>query len=149
MIPPESGKLGTCFYCKSIVPFNTKICVICENPINPQLQPHATIKLQGKIICTNCTTANPANYATCVACDTKLVPGSGKINEVDLMATVPQHAVPEGKSATCGQCFRLNRADARFCDWCGAKVIRIFLFLHLYLIFFFVRFAKFKTNSFR
>jgi hypothetical protein len=64
--------MGTCFYCKSIVPFNTSICVICENPINPQLQPQASIKLQGKKICTNCTTPNPANYNTCVVCDNKL-----------------------------------------------------------------------------
>ena len=25
------------------------------------------------------------------------------------------------KSSTCSQCLRLNRADARYCDWCGAK----------------------------
>ena len=145
LIPPETGHLGTCFYCKSIVPFNTTICVICENPINPQLQPQATIKLQGKIICINCTTANPANYTTCVACDTKLLSVTrvhvrfhgwlraekqkNKFNEnfyclkdIDLASTVPQHAVPAGKSATCNQCFRVNRSDARFCDWCGAKV---------------------------
>jgi hypothetical protein len=39
-------KLGKCFYCKSNVPFNTTICVICEKPIMPQLQPQASIKLQ-------------------------------------------------------------------------------------------------------
>lgn len=22
---------------------------------------------------------------------------------------------------TCSKCFRLNNADARFCDWCGAQ----------------------------
>lgn len=66
--------MGTCFYCKSMVPMNTSICVICENPISPQLQPQASIKLQGKITCNNCATANPANYSTCVVCDNKLNP---------------------------------------------------------------------------
>lgn len=99
LVTPQSGQMGTCFYCKSVVPFNTSICVICEMPITPQLQPQAAIKLQGtleitlknikcinsfniifnvkgKCICPNCTTANPANYSTCVACDFKLIPGS-------------------------------------------------------------------------
>lgn len=79
LIAPQAGQMGTCFYCKSVVPFNTNICVICEMPITPQLQPQASIKLQGKCICPNCTTANPANYTTCVACDFKLVPGAAKI----------------------------------------------------------------------
>jgi len=26
---------------------------------------------------------------------------------------------------TCSKCFRLNNADARFCDWCGAHPERI------------------------
>ncbi len=64
--------MGTCFYCKSIVPLNTSICVICDNPINIQLQQQASIKLQGKKICNNCSTSNPANYTTCVVCDNKL-----------------------------------------------------------------------------
>jgi hypothetical protein len=120
LIPPQSGQMGTCFYCKSLVPFNTSICVICENPITPQLQPQASIKLQGKIICSNCSTSNPANYSSCVACEKKLTPSS-KIHPVDLSMTVPQYPVSNGKSATCSQCFRINRDDARFCDWCGAK----------------------------
>ena len=76
LIPPQSGQLGTCFYCKSTVPFNTSICVICENPIIPQLEPQASIKLQGKIHCSNCMTSNPANYKTCVACEAKIEPGT-------------------------------------------------------------------------
>ncbi len=70
--------MGTCFYCKSLVPFNTSICVICENPIIPQLEPQASVKLQGKIHCPNCMTSNPANYKTCVACDFKIE--HGKVN---------------------------------------------------------------------
>jgi hypothetical protein len=123
---------------------NTSICVICENPISPQLQPQASIKLQGKITCTNCATANPANYTTCIVCDNKLNT-SAKVQvylflfiipyfnyfsnnyynfkPVDLALMVPQYPVTNGKTATCNQCFRINRADSRFCDWCGAKVI--------------------------
>ncbi len=74
LITPQPGQMGVCFYCKSNVPFNTTICVICEMPITPQLQPQTTIRLQGKNICTNCTTSNPANYTSCVACNFKLFP---------------------------------------------------------------------------
>ena len=34
---------------------------------------------------------------------------------------MPQQPVSTKESATCSQCFRINRSDARFCDWCGAK----------------------------
>ena len=124
LVTPHAGQLGTCFYCKSCVPFNTSICVICEMPITPQLQPQAGVKLQGKCVCPNCTTSNPANYTTCVACDFKLLPGS-KIQPA--FSNVPQYPVVStttdtGKHSTCSQCFRMNRGDARFCDWCGAKV---------------------------
>lgn len=44
-IPPKPGKMGTCVYCKSVVPFNTASCVVCEGPIplqyhqpNPELR---------------------------------------------------------------------------------------------------------------
>ncbi|CAG2238706.1 unnamed protein product [Mytilus edulis] len=44
-IPPKPGKMGTCVYCKSVVPFNTQSCVVCEGPIplqyhqpNPELR---------------------------------------------------------------------------------------------------------------
>jgi len=65
------------------VPFNTSICVICENPIIPQLEPQASVKLQGKIHCPNCMTSNPANYKTCVACDAKIE--NGKVNVSNLI----------------------------------------------------------------
>jgi hypothetical protein len=76
--PPEQGQMGTCNYCKSFVPLNTRICVVWESPMVPQLQPQASIKLQGKIICQTCTTQNPSNYSACVACDNKL-PQNSKI----------------------------------------------------------------------
>ncbi len=44
-----------------------------------------------------------------------------------MITNVPQYSVSSGidngKNSTCSQCFRMNRGDARFCDWCGAKVV--------------------------
>jgi hypothetical protein len=37
---------------------------------------------------------------------------------------VPQYPVTSGKCSTCSQCFRVNRNDSRFCDWCGAKPLK-------------------------
>jgi len=115
--PPEPGQLGKCVFCKSTVPLNTTICVVCENPMMPQLQPQASIKLQGKVICPKCTTGNPSNYSSCVACETRL-PHGAKVHPVDFTVSKVQPAV---KNVTCSQCFRMNSSDARFCDWCGAK----------------------------
>ncbi|VDH96411.1 Hypothetical predicted protein [Mytilus galloprovincialis] len=44
-IPPKPGKMGTCVYCKSVVPFNTQSCVVCEGPIPLQYhQPNPEIR---------------------------------------------------------------------------------------------------------
>ena len=44
-IPPKPGKMGACVYCKSVVPFNTTSCVVCEGPIPVQYhQPNVEIR---------------------------------------------------------------------------------------------------------
>ena len=65
-------QMGTCVYCKTMVPFNTPTCVVCEGPIPNQNQPMASIKLADKLVCLLCGTANPAHLTQCVTCDTPL-----------------------------------------------------------------------------
>ncbi|KAK3597887.1 hypothetical protein CHS0354_029470 [Potamilus streckersoni] len=42
--PPEPGIMGTCAFCKYIVPFNAPNCVVCEGPIPPQRQHESNLK---------------------------------------------------------------------------------------------------------
>ncbi|KAH3844481.1 double zinc ribbon and ankyrin repeat-containing protein 1-like [Dreissena polymorpha] len=118
--PPEPGQMGTCVYCKTLVPFNTPTCVVCEGPIPNQNQPMASIRLTDKAVCTLCGTGNPANLPQCITCDTLLPRG-----HASQPAYVGQSAPPitslDKKYLKCTKCNRVNRGEARFCDWCGAK----------------------------
>ncbi|KPP77150.1 double zinc ribbon and ankyrin repeat-containing protein 1-like [Scleropages formosus] len=117
--PTEGAQTGLCACCKATVPVNTPICVVCEAPMAPQLQPQASLRLQDKVICQSCGTGNPAHIDLCVTCETKLP---------ELPATVPSGqrapapSKAHGKMVSCHKCSRVNSSDARFCDWCGAKV---------------------------
>ncbi len=41
--------------------------------------------------------------------------------------SVPIASKVPGTMMTCSKCFRLNNADARFCDWCGAHPERLLM----------------------
>ncbi|XP_053472594.1 double zinc ribbon and ankyrin repeat-containing protein 1 isoform X3 [Ictalurus furcatus] len=116
--PTEGGQMILCMQCKSMVPVNTSSCVVCEAPISPQLQPQASLRLQGKLICPSCGTGNPAHITYCVTCETRL-------SQADSPVLSGQRAPPlplsGGKAVPCSKCNRANHSDARFCDWCGAK----------------------------
>ncbi|KAG7315503.1 hypothetical protein KOW79_021591 [Hemibagrus wyckioides] len=117
--PTEGGQMILCVQCKSMVPANTSSCVVCEAPISPQLQPQASLRLQGKLICPSCGTGNPAHITYCVTCETRLK------SQASTPVLSGQRAPPlpssEGKMVPCSKCNRVNHSDARFCDWCGAK----------------------------
>lgn len=114
--------MGTCVYCKSVVPFNTTSCVVCEGPIPNQNQPQASIRLAEKLVCTLCGTANPANLTQCITCDTRL-PSSAHQRSVNVGLSAPPLTTLDKKYLKCTKCNRVNRGEARFCDWCGAKMI--------------------------
>ncbi|XP_062955052.1 double zinc ribbon and ankyrin repeat-containing protein 1 isoform X6 [Cynocephalus volans] len=72
--PPEGAQMGLCAECGSMVPMNTPICVVCEAPLAPQLQPQASLHLKEKVICQACGTGNPAHLRYCVTCEGVLPP---------------------------------------------------------------------------
>ncbi|CAH1791938.1 unnamed protein product [Owenia fusiformis] len=116
--PPEAGQMGMCVFCKSMVPFNTPQCLICEAPIPAQNQPQASIKLDDKLLCVVCGTANPSNLVTCVTCESKLPTQAKPIFSGQSAPPMPSQ---DGRLLTCTKCRRVNNSDARYCDWCGAK----------------------------
>ncbi|TKC45492.1 hypothetical protein EI555_012177 [Monodon monoceros] len=67
--PPEGAQMGLCAECENLVPVNTPICVVCEAPLTPQLQPQANLRLKEKVICRTCGTGNPAHLRYCVTCE--------------------------------------------------------------------------------
>uniref|UniRef100_A0A8C9SNB3 Double zinc ribbon and ankyrin repeat domains 1 n=1 Tax=Scleropages formosus TaxID=113540 RepID=A0A8C9SNB3_SCLFO len=117
--PTEGAQTGLCACCKATVPVNTPICVVCEAPMAPQLQPQASLRLQDKVICQSCGTGNPAHIDLCVTCETKLP----ELPTVPSGQRAPAPSKAHGKMVSCHKCSRVNSSDARFCDWCGAKVI--------------------------
>ncbi|XP_073413542.1 double zinc ribbon and ankyrin repeat-containing protein 1 isoform X2 [Dendrobates tinctorius] len=116
--PPEGGQMGLCVECKSMVPMNTPSCIVCEAPLYAQMQPQASIHLRDKTICRFCGTGNPINLKHCVTCEAKLPETQTAIFSGDSAPPLPNQ---RGKMQSCSKCGRVNLADARFCDWCGAK----------------------------
>ncbi|XP_058616839.1 double zinc ribbon and ankyrin repeat-containing protein 1 isoform X2 [Onychostoma macrolepis] len=116
--PTEGGQMGLCVHCKTMVPLNTAICVVCESPLTRQLQPQASLRLQDKLICHSCGTGNPAHITHCVTCESQLLQQTTPVLSGQRAASLPSS---QGKMVSCSKCNRVNHSDARFCDWCGAK----------------------------
>ncbi|XP_057386113.1 double zinc ribbon and ankyrin repeat-containing protein 1 isoform X4 [Balaenoptera acutorostrata] len=106
--PPEGAQMGLCAECENLVPMNTPICVVCEAPLAPQLQPQANPRLKEKVICRTCGTGNPAHLRYCVTCEGPL-PSSQEPG----VATC---------YSICYKCGASNHPSARFCGSCGIYV---------------------------
>uniref|UniRef100_A0A8B9TWQ1 Double zinc ribbon and ankyrin repeat-containing protein 1 n=1 Tax=Anas platyrhynchos TaxID=8839 RepID=A0A8B9TWQ1_ANAPL len=117
--PPEGAQMAPCLECRHLVPMNTPTCIVCESPIAPQLQPQTNICLKGKVLCQACGTGNPLHHKYCVTCESKLPEAQMHVLQRD---TPPPYSSQQGKTISCSKCNRVNQCDARFCDWCGAKV---------------------------
>ncbi|XP_027668069.1 double zinc ribbon and ankyrin repeat-containing protein 1 [Falco biarmicus] len=116
--PPEGAQMAPCLECRHLVPMNTPTCIVCEAPIAPQLQPQTNICIKGKVICQVCGTGNPLHHKYCVTCESKLPEIQTPRFAGD---TPPPYHSQQRKTVSCSKCSRINRCDARFCDWCGAK----------------------------
>ncbi|CAF1382933.1 unnamed protein product [Adineta steineri] len=116
---PDGHSLGTCANCKSTVPFNSSICVVCETPLSPEYQHRINVQNQTKILCPQCKATNPTHLRTCIICECKLMPSTSP--QVQATVSIPLAPKATGTMMTCSKCFRLNNADARYCDWCGAQ----------------------------
>ncbi|XP_051831827.1 double zinc ribbon and ankyrin repeat-containing protein 1 isoform X3 [Antechinus flavipes] len=116
--PPEEAEMGMCSECRSIIPVNAPLCIVCEAPLDPQLQSQDNVRLKHKGICLSCGTGNPAPFKHCVTCESPLPETHVPIfTEEVTLPLVNQKAT----TIFCSKCGRKNRCDARFCDWCGAK----------------------------
>ena len=70
---------------------------------------------------------NPANLNTCILCENNLPTHARAVQTKDMAPPAP---VTSGHDRECSSCHRVNSPDARFCDWCGAKVRRGFILIH-------------------
>ncbi|KAF7688252.1 hypothetical protein HF521_014258 [Silurus meridionalis] len=121
--PTEGGQMILCMQCKSMVPANTSSCVVCETPISPQLQPQASLRLQGKLICPSCGTGNPAQIAYCVTCETRLSQADSPVLSGQRAPPFPspEQRMPghTTKYLTCSKCGASSHPYANFCGSCG------------------------------
>eukprot|EP00117_Sycon_ciliatum_P045183 scpid10140/ scgid32507/ Double zinc ribbon and ankyrin repeat-containing protein 1 len=118
--PPEAGELGKCLYCHSMVPLNAPRCMVCDAPMQPQLQPQAAKRLQRRIICVGCGMANPPEMSVCVACESEL---TGVPREITIDEVIPEELSGPKIAPVCHSCDRQLALDSRFCDGCGGKVV--------------------------
>ncbi|CAI9154058.1 unnamed protein product [Rangifer tarandus platyrhynchus] len=144
--PPEGAQMGLCTECDNVVPLNTPICVVCEAPLAPQLQPQASFRLKERVICRDCGTGNPAQLRYCVSCEGTL-PSSPQ--ELLCASATPgqvpppphpgrNHFLGRGSKhllswaslvahvptcySVCFKCGASNHPSARFCGSCGLYV---------------------------
>ncbi|XP_010704882.1 double zinc ribbon and ankyrin repeat-containing protein 1 isoform X3 [Meleagris gallopavo] len=105
---PEGAQMAPCLECKHLVPMNTPTCIVCESPIDPQLQPQNNTCFKGKVICQACGTGNPLHHKHCVTCESKL----------------PETQMPDPPPCyfTCFKCGTKTRPYARFCGSCGVYI---------------------------
>ncbi|XP_016883401.1 double zinc ribbon and ankyrin repeat-containing protein 1 isoform X3 [Homo sapiens] len=117
--PPEGAQMGLCAECRSLVPMNTPICVVCEAPLALQLQPQASLHLKEKVICRACGTGNPAHLRYCVTCEGALPSSQESMCSGD---KAPPPPTQKGGTISCYRCGRWNLWEASFCGWCGAML---------------------------
>lgn len=72
-------QMGTCVSCKTLVPFNSPVCLVCEAPIPSQNTPQASVRLTDKLVCTTCGTGNPANLVNCLTCEARLPTAASQV----------------------------------------------------------------------
>uniref|UniRef100_A0A3Q4HTN0 Double zinc ribbon and ankyrin repeat domains 1 n=1 Tax=Neolamprologus brichardi TaxID=32507 RepID=A0A3Q4HTN0_NEOBR len=75
-----------------------------------------TCKSIGHVMCVCCGSGNPADAFSCLTCESRLQQVSS------FRSSVPSDPGAHTRMLSCTRCKRLNRSDARFCDWCGSKV---------------------------
>ncbi|XP_051238984.1 double zinc ribbon and ankyrin repeat-containing protein 1 isoform X3 [Dicentrarchus labrax] len=113
--PAEGGQAVCCVFCNTLVPVSAHSCLICEASVNQQLQPQGSLTLQDHLLCVCCGSGNPAHVSTCLTCESHLQP------KVCVGNSAPSVPPADGRKLSCSRCKRLNRGDARYCDWCGSK----------------------------
>ncbi|CAF5101097.1 unnamed protein product, partial [Rotaria sp. Silwood1] len=69
---------------------------------------------------------NPIHLRTCYICENVLMPTSTPPEKRTSISILTISKQTNTMMITCSKCFRLNNANARFCDWCGAYPEHIF-----------------------
>ncbi|KAM9857047.1 double zinc ribbon and ankyrin repeat-containing protein 1 [Aulostomus maculatus] len=122
--PAEGGQMVHCVSCSSLVPINTQTCVICDASTNYLLTPQSSLRLQGHVICIFCGRGNPGHISNCLTCESPLQPSCSSPSSKKMRLMTPrvmEDVCADSRMLSCSRCKRLNRSDARFCDWCGCK----------------------------
>ncbi|XP_019745204.1 double zinc ribbon and ankyrin repeat-containing protein 1 [Hippocampus comes] len=140
--PADGGQPLRCVWCHAQVPVDAHVCSRGHAPGQQKLRRG----LRAHILCACCGRGSPADLSHCLTCDSRLrTEGRAHVGH----SRIHPYARPKGmrafflsrsqtasevESAPCAQedsheanpscsaCRRVNRGDARYCDWCGAKL---------------------------
>ena len=107
-------------------------CVVCEFDLAEQFQPQATLRTADKKKCPECFALNPPSVLFCLKCEARL-DGVSVVKVKNTLEKPPPKTsmfLGDETMVTCSKCGRVNSADARFCDWCGAKPKKTYSVTH-------------------
>ena len=105
---------------------------MCEFDLAEQFQPQATLRTADKKKCPECFALNPPSVLFCLKCEARL-DGVGVVKVKNTLEKPPPNTsmfLGDETMVTCSKCGRVNSADARFCDWCGAKPKKTYSVTH-------------------
>uniref|UniRef100_H2YJ22 DZANK-type domain-containing protein n=1 Tax=Ciona savignyi TaxID=51511 RepID=H2YJ22_CIOSA len=111
----EPGSMGMCIKCRSYVPLNQTKCIVCEEPFGALPKPIVSVRMRSCVVHAGPTILPDLTHCTFHAVNT----GSPPIHSGDTAPPLPRL---DGQLVRCPTCTRVNNPDARYCDWCGAKV---------------------------
>ncbi|XP_037260911.1 double zinc ribbon and ankyrin repeat-containing protein 1 isoform X2 [Falco rusticolus] len=102
-------------------------CQECGSPV-PPVPVHRFPPPEGAQMapCLECRHLVPMNTPTCIVCEAPIAPQLQPQTNICIKPrfagdTPPPYHSQQRKTVSCSKCSRINRCDARFCDWCGAK----------------------------
>ncbi|XP_029379919.1 double zinc ribbon and ankyrin repeat-containing protein 1 isoform X2 [Echeneis naucrates] len=119
----QETNLLRCAQCLSVHPSDpfARFCSQCgaEIPPLPERPPPAEGG-QDHGLCVSCGCVNPVRVTHCLSCEGRLL----QVCVGNDLAPVPSADI---RKFSCSSCKRLNRVDARYCDWCGCKAANCIL----------------------
>ncbi|XP_061684925.1 double zinc ribbon and ankyrin repeat-containing protein 1 isoform X3 [Syngnathoides biaculeatus] len=114
--PADGGQVVCCVLCDAEVPVNTRAdSMFSQAPDLQKLRPQLQVCKNGDILCVCCGRGNPRDLSNCLTCETCLHTAASEGNGAPCAPASPN------RKFSCSKCGRLNRIDAHYCDWCGAK----------------------------
>ncbi|XP_051939912.1 double zinc ribbon and ankyrin repeat-containing protein 1 isoform X2 [Hippocampus zosterae] len=118
--PADGGQPPRCVWCHAQVPVNARACSRGHAPGQQKLRRG----LQAHVSCACCGRGTPAELSRCLTCDARLRMEGRRPHTASEVESAPCVQDSREANPSCSTCGRVNRSDARYCDWCGTEARR-------------------------